>query len=867
MKKSKLKATTASVAVAAAVLGTTSVANVAHADEMTPEEATAAQTSNTQTPPVTQQDVDSAKSDVDSAQKEANDSDKAVSDAQNSVDTAKDNVNKAETELVAAEKVNDEATPEKIEQAETDVTNAEKDVTDAQTDVDKSQSESDAANTDKNNAQTAVDNAQKESDTANTNADKAQTDVDKAQTDVTNAENQVATDEKAVTDAQTAVDSNQTAVDEAQKKADDAAAADQDAEKAKDDAKTELDAAKDTEAEKEADKTTAQANVDNQQKVVDDAAKATQAAKDELAVQSETKYPLSLDLSQEWLTAFKNFQAAKGTTNEAARKSELDALSSAESQRVQKLFAEQATLNKDKTYDANNLDAEMQNKLNLYLVTLINSIHKALGDGKTVQANTNLIKFANDLAAQYQAKQNGMGTGHDLDAIKAAAKENSLAETPYNPYENLATHVSFEEKLSEYDLYSMVYKTVASMFPGDTVSKYGHALALLGADTLGMSINSYEDTKDSTGIPGAYVQEIHIVNVPDARFVMIPGTADETRARYENLYGVTSSANLKSETTDTAALQAAVDAAIENEKTANAQLTALKAVLKDATDALTTAQTDVVSAQAKYDALVNAPTASNQAQKELADAKASLEKAQANLADAKTRLTNSKESLKGKLAALVNAQDNKAKADEAKTQKQAALTSAKATLAEAVTKAEIADSSLASATKKLNDAHAALSVARTVLNDLKNAQANYDKALDAYNDALAQQIVAELAYDNAMKNSNDAHAKLDTVKTTYNQIYSQYLLQQTIDNSKENPSTGNSGNTTEQVKLNTSVKPNKADTNSRVVPLTETRMERYHKTSASVLPQTGSNDNAGLAILGMSLAAIAVAPFRRKRHQ
>lgn len=867
MKKSKLKATTASVAVAAAVLGTTSVANVAHADEMTPEEATVAQPSNTQTPPVTQQDVDSAKSDVDSAQKEANDSDKALSDAQTNVDSAKDNVDKAEKDLEAAEKVNDEATPEKIEQAETDVTNAEKDVADAQTEVDKAQSESDTANTNKNDAQTAVDNVQKEFDTANINADKAQTDVDKAQTDVTDAENQVATDEKDVTDAQTAVDSNQTAVDEAQKKADDAAAADQEAEKAKTDAKTELDEAKKTQIEKETDKNTAQTNVDNQQKVVDDAAKATQAAKDELAAQSETKYPVSMDLSQEWVNAFNSFKNSIGTADEVTKRNALDAITSAEFQRIQKAFAEQASLNKDKIYDVNNLDTETQNKLNQYLVTLINSIHKALVDGKTVQANTNLIKFANDLAAQYQIKQNGMGAGHDLDAIKAAAKENNLAETPYNPYENLNNDISYTEKVSEYDLYKMVYDTIASMFPGDSMSKYGHALSLLGSDTLGMSINSYEDTKDSTGIPGAYVQEIHIVNVPDARFVMIPGTADETRARYENLYGVTSSANLKSETTDTAALQAAVDAAIENEKTANAQLTALKAVLKDATDALTTAQTNVVSAQAKYDTLVNAPTESNQAQKELADAKASLEKAQANLADAKTKLTNSKESLKGKLAALVNAQDNKAKADETKAQKQTALTSAKATLAEAVTKAEIADSSLASATKKLNDAYAALSVAHTVLNDLKNAQANYDKALDAYNDALAQQLVAELAYDIAMKNSNDAHAKLDTVKTTYNQIYSQYLLQQTIDNSKENPSTGNSDNTTEQVKLNTSVKPNKADTNSRFVPLTETRMERYHKTSASVLPQTGSNDNAGLAILGISLAAIAVAPFRRKRHQ
>lgn len=890
MKNSKLKITTASIAVAAAVMGTTSATQIAHADDVTPDTpdtAKATQASTTQTP-VTQQDVDKAKSDVDTAQKNTDTSDNAVSNAKGNSDKASTVVTETKTDLDTAETVNADTTPEKVEKADSDVKAAENTVTDVKTNVDKAQSDSASAQADNEKAQANADNAQKASDKATTDAQTAASNVDKAQTDATNAKTQVTADEKAVTDAQAAVDTKQKAVDDAKIKADNAASTDQKAEKAKETAKNELTNAENAKAQTETDKNAAQKNVDDQQKVVDNAAKATQAAKDELAKQSDSTYPQVLDLSPEWIKAFNEFKNAKGTSDETAKRNALDALTNSESSRLHNAFTSQTTLSKDKSNDINNLDSEMANKLNQYLISLLNSIHKALNDGQTVQANSNLIQFASDVAAQYQAHKNGIESGHDIQALNAAAKKNGLVETAGNPYENLLTteqsyygESTTYQKVSEHELYRLVYDTTIYMFAGDGQSKYAHALALLNSNTLGMSFNSY--LKDE-----ALSQEVHILNVPNANYMVKSGTTSEIKAKYENLYGKNSSANLKESTIDTTKLQAILDKAIENETVTNKQLASLKVVLQNAVDALTVAQQNVQIAQAKYDALVNAPTASNQAQKELAEAKTALSNAQTELATAQSKLAASKDALADKLASLTNAQNAQIKADNAKTQKEAELATAKNVLADATDKANASDEKLATARKELETAHTALSAARVVLEALKSSQSNYEIALDAYNNALAKQAIAETAYNNAVQHAKEAHVQMEAANTTYNQIYSQYLLQLAIDKDKEK---GNSNNgkdkdkDKDKGKTNHIVNPTKPHIDGEKVTATTTKVNTPVKFEVAEkrnisdkpalttptnneMPKAGEKDSPLVALFGMLLvASMTMLGFKRKKQQ
>lgn len=855
--KNNAKKLTTSIAVAAAVTGVSSTVHAA--EPTTVEQPSVSSEKGEVNKIITEKDVNDAKDAMHQAQENANNADSNVVEAENNLNNAQNNTQQAEQDLYDAQNAHDNTTQEAIDKVQNDVNNAQNEVNQAEQEKNDAESAANDAQAEKDEAQNAVNNAQDVANNANSQSNSANQAVVDGEQAVADAENQVQANEQAVADAEKDVAGKEQSVNNAQNKVDEAVNADKESEKAKEDAKAELEKAKDEQVKKEQAEKAAQDEVNKQQSVVDEAVKETQQAKDNLANQGESKYPTTLDLSQEWLDAFKRWSNAQNADDKAKYKAELDALSETESTRLIKIFDDTVDLNKEQIYDANNLDIQMQNELNQYLATLLNSVHDALGDGKTVYANTNVIDFANKVSAEYLKIKNGFDIQHDLNAINTAAEAQGLiGYTNHNAYENLNLYATFSPLLSEFDLYRAVYTSLVAMFSGDVISNYGHAVGLLNSKNIGMSITSYEyDT--GTGIPGDSIHEVHILTVDNYTLLNISGTKEERQAEYERLYGKNSSANLDIVKHDTSALQAAVNQAIDNEQTAKDKLAKLNEILTQAKSDVSDAITAVATAQSKYDSLVN--STSSQAQRELEQAKKELAESQSKLDTAVANLQASRDDLKGKQVALVSLKEDAAKAEDAKQQADQALDEAQAKLDSATKKSDDANKVLADARAKVEDAHAKLSAAQKVLDELTNTQANLEASQKAYDDTLAKQELAQSEYDKAIEDAKVAHDELEKATSYYNNLYSQYLVQQ---NTEGNIS--GEGNISERINNVSNINANSKFEDSNIDKVNLEITNLFNGVQSSKLPQTVETSKSMLSIIGTTLIGFVVTliPFKRK---
>ncbi|CAM3174001.1 SEC10/PgrA surface exclusion domain-containing protein [Lactococcus hircilactis] len=254
---------------------------------------------------------------------------------------------------------------------------------------------------------------------------------------------------------------------------------------------------------------------------------------------STVPYPTSIKLDNVWLNAYKAYTTTTDATAKDAAKSTLDKLYDTENSYNN--FTEGGLDNTVK-YDVTALPASEQAKLNQYFATLLNSIHKQLGDGKTTYINTNLNAFAKDVAAEYTAI-NYLG-GHNIPAINRAAAKHNLAQNKINPYENLAmADVSaFHQTYTEADLYGLMFNCMLEFAIADAGSNYAHITSLLKSNTLGLAFS--HETSGSL-----YYEQLHVENVQNYNYL-----ADyqnytlndiQAQAKYESLYGLSSAQTIK----------------------------------------------------------------------------------------------------------------------------------------------------------------------------------------------------------------------------------------------------------------------------------------------------------------------------------
>ncbi len=781
MKKS-LVMTTAAVA----SLGIAATTQTAFASE--------APTGNTVTTAVNDKVTDK---DLSDAEKRAVDAAKDADQKAKDAEQAKDTLNKAQKDKDAKKSEKDalekdlekakDATPEKIQKETEDVDAKE-----------KAKADKDADAKDK------ADQVTKKSDEAKLakeELDKARTGVEKADKELKNA-----TDDYAPA-----------AKDKAQKEKDDA---DKDVlvkDKAKRVAETELEKAKEDDkareakkvqerqnkADKEADKTAKEGAVKDAEKAVKDAEEKLKTA----------QYPTDVTVTPEWLAKAKELikrrmdkypepypnmdgmdadQIDKADEEWNARytvwleqyrkdirrlEEELTELDRETNEKWMERISNISETGiqdgeTDIKYDPNNLPQDVVDDLNNHFVTLLNSLRKQLGLSEA-KLNTNNKDFAKEVAKIYKDNDyqdlSHFGRGINDIAQKRGLKssEDPGVDTHTQYYEDLMNIPMGSDKMTRQELMARMTETFVSFFAeGYLTGGYGHFYSLLQADTVGLNTSIIKGGQLLTdlGDPDfTHVYRIHVLKVKSEKYIDNDNT-DIQKAKYDDLYGPNSTANLPTPTLQNKQeVEAELEKAKADKKTAEANLEQVKTELQEIEKRITDLEKEVSETPAK--------------EAKRAEAVKELEKAKEKAEDAQRKLERATLDDNAKSLRLEKARKEKDEADKELAKK----------LAESQQKdkdLENAQIERLKADKELKDAEDALQKAKDKLAEtirLSQEKANLEAELKAKSKELDElcKHVDDLKRD--VKQKEDEAEKARKVKDDAEREYQKLLLRKTID--------------------------------------------------------------------------------------
>lgn len=315
----------------------------------------------------------------------------------------------------------------------------------------------------------------------------------------------------------------------------------------------------------------------------------------ETALNSYSRVPLTtytnhIKVSQTWINAYNNYISATTLSDQNNAKQLL--MDIADSEGKNNVF-DGSGLDNTIQYDPTNLPSDEWNKLNVYFVSLINSLHQQLGDNQTTYANTTAMSFAQSVAQGYQDANFVALTGHDLEAINESASDFGLrTNDDINQYENL-TQAYVTSKLSptftEKQLFEMIYKSALNFTIYDVYSDFGHMKSLMTSTTTGFAFSEVTDS-------GWTYLQMHVESVATP-YQMLNATD------YDSTYGI-SSDNTEKPDLNQAQAQMLYDTSVDQVSSAQSMYTSVSSSLsyetRQASSALSSANTRLSLATAAY---------------------------------------------------------------------------------------------------------------------------------------------------------------------------------------------------------------------------------------------------------------------------
>lgn len=737
-----------SVSLTTAIFATGIISQEAHADSV---DTTTTTVSQSQSQPVTAEQVASAKASYDmnqdaqaKAQSVVDSKKQALDTAKANTTTAQDAVAQAETAAAQATDVNIQAAKEAIPTAEAKVQPAKEAVETAKTDVTTKEASQSQAQEAVNEAQGNVNQAQKAVAEATQIQSEKQTAVDTSAKEVETAKQGVVNAQATLAEKTSKVSQAKQSVETAKQndaKLDaDIKAADINAEKAYQTAQV------------------AKSNVDSAKTKADETAQ----------VLKDANRPTHIVMSDEFKQNLKDLLFGSPSRDLATLSKAVDKVidSEAESHKLNKAYFD--TFTPDTTgvkYDVENLPLELQTELSQYMAYLVNDVRAQLGQPKLV-VNTDAIKFASLVAAKYD-KNHDPFSGHDMKAINEAAKEMGYwysKKNTMNRYENLAGgsinsafkldddgnslyKVGDKVEATKSELYQLIADNIDNfLYEGERNGSYGHAGSLITQPSLGLAITLSHTDQGFGEIP---MTETHVLLVPEHDLVDF------------NKKVLDPSKNVP-------------DLVIPDKQAAEVADRAAQAALVTATAQAQAAQTRFEQAKAAYDALVATPRQTAEAEAKLVTAKAELANAQTALEVAENTLATVTASHADKVAALDMAKASRDEAVNALTAAQNKLGVANQELAQRETATTVANAKLAELEQAVKDAEQAVINAKATYEQLVTAKVNLEIARQAYAQAVTAQEAAQDAYDKAMVVLTNAKAQTALSGTKYTNLKAAY---------------------------------------------------------------------------------------------
>lgn len=730
-----------SVSLTTAIFATGIISQEAHADSV---DTTTTTVSQSQSRPVTAEQVASAKASYDTNQEAQAKAQSVVDSKKQALDTAKENTTAAQDVIAQAETAAAQATDVNIQAAKEAIPTAEAKV---------------------QPAKEAVETAKTDVTTKEASQSQAQAVVNEAQGNVNQAQKAVAEATQIQSEKQTAVDTSAKEVETAKQGVVDAQATVAEKTDKVSQAGQTVETAKQNDAKLDADTKAADINVEKADQAVQVAKSDVDTAKakaDETAqTLKDANHPTHVVMSDEFKQNFKQY-AFGSMSDEALEKAIASEPASRDLNTAYlSTFAADTTGQK---YDVTNLPLELQTELSQYFAYLVNDVRQQLGQPKLV-VNTDAIKFATLVAEKYD-KNHDPFSGHDNKAINEAAKEMGYwynRKNKSNAYENLAGNspdsaydldsngnstykIGDKVELTKSELYKLVAENVNGfIYEGSSNGHYGHAISLVKQPSLGIAFTlSHTDFGFGT-VP---MIETHVLYTPltDKR------TGEPLLDASKNV----------------------PDLKIPDKQAAEVADRAAQAALVTATAKAQAAQTRFEQAKAVYDALVATPRQTAEAEAKLVTAKAELVNAQTALTNAEQTLATVTASHAEKVAVLDMAKVSRDEAVNVLTAAQNKLAEANQELAQREVATTIAKAKLTELEQALKDAEQAVIDAKATYEQLVKAKANLETARQAYAKAVAAQDAAQADYDKAMVVLTNAKAQTALSGTKYTNLKAAY---------------------------------------------------------------------------------------------
>lgn len=426
----------------------------------------------------------------------------------------------------------------------------------------------------------------------------------------------------------------------------------------------------------------------------------------------------------------------------------------------------------DVKYDPNNLPQDVVDDLNNHFVTLLNSLRKQLGLSEA-KLNTNNKDFAKEVAKIY--KDNGyQDLSHFGRGINDIARNRGLkpsedpgVDTHTQYYEDLMNVPMGSDRMTKRELLARMTESFMSFFAeGYLTGGYGHFYSLLQADTVGLNTSIIKGGQLLTdlGDPDfTHVYRIHVLKVKSEKYIDNDNT-DIQKAKYDDLYGPNSTANLPTPTLQNKQeVEAELEKAKVDKKTAAANLEQVKTELQEIEKRITDLEKEVSETPAK--------------EAKRAEAVKELEKAKEKAEDAQRKLERATLDDNAKSLRLEKARKEKDEADKELAKK----------LAESQQKdkdLENAQIERLKADKELKDAEDALQKAKDKLAEtlhLSQEKAKLEAELKAKSKELDElcKHVDDLKRD--AKQKEDEAEKARKIKDEAEREYQKLLLRKTID--------------------------------------------------------------------------------------
>ena len=426
----------------------------------------------------------------------------------------------------------------------------------------------------------------------------------------------------------------------------------------------------------------------------------------------------------------------------------------------------------DVKYDPNKLPQDIVDDLNNHFVTLLNNLRKQL-DLPEAKLNTNNKDFAKEVAKVYKDNDyqdlSHFGRGINDIARKRGliASENPGVDTHSQYYEDLMNIPMGSDKMTRQELMARMTESFMSFFAeGYLTGGYGHFYSLLQADTVGLNTSIIKGGQLLTdlGDPDfTHIYRIHVLKVKSEKYIDNDNT-DIQKAKYDELYGPNSKANLPTPTLQSKQeVEAELEKAKADKKTAEDNLEQVKTELQEIEKRITDLEKEVSETPAK--------------ESKRAEAVKELEKAKEKAEDAQRKLESATLDDNAKSLRLEKARKAKDEADKELAKK----------LAESQQKdkdLENAKIELLKTDKELKDAEDALQKVKDKLAEtlrLSKEKAKLEAELKAKSKELDElcKHVDDLKRD--VKQKEDEAEKARKVKDEAEREYQKLLLRKTID--------------------------------------------------------------------------------------